>query len=343
MTINIGLIGAGRMGQVHAENLVHRVPGARLTVVADADAARAAAVAVPLGAAAVGDYRRMLDDPQVDAVVIVTPTGTHAAVIADAAQARKSIFCEKPLAMTLAECDQAIAAAQQAGVILQVGLMRRFDPAYLAAKQHIDAGTIGQPVMIKSLGRDPKRTSLDFARRENSGGMIADMGVHDFDSARWLMGSEVERVYSEGGCLVYPELADVGDIDNAVVNLKFANGAIGNIDLSRNAVYGYDIRTEVIGSRGSLMIGRLQHTPLLVLTANHIAHDGVPYFMERYGEAYVAEMRSFVACVSSGSAPAVSALDARAATAIAVAATRSLDEARPVAIREAADPGREGA
>jgi len=213
--------------------------------------------------------------------------------------------------------------------------MRRFDPAYRAARRQIDDGRIGQPVMIKSLGRDPRRTSLEFARRENSGGLIADMGVHDFDTARWLMGSDIERVHSEGGCLVYPELKDVGDIDNAVINLKFVNGAVGNIDLSRNAVYGYDIRTEVIGSRGSLMIGRLQHTPLLVLTAEHIAHDGVPYFMERYSEAYVEELRSFAACVAAGHTPEVSALDARAATAIAVAATRSLDEGRPVRVSEA--------
>jgi predicted dehydrogenase len=137
---------------------------------------------------------------------------------------------------------------------------------------------IGGLVMFKSVGRDPRRTSLDYARRENSGGLIADMAVHDFDLARWLMGSEIQRAYAEGGCLVYPELKEAGDIDNAVINLKFANGAVGNVDVSRNAVYGYDIRTEVLGSQGSLWIGKFQQTPLLVLTSDGITHDAVPYF-----------------------------------------------------------------
>lgn len=347
MTLHIGLIGVGRMGQVHAGHIAHGTSGAKLAAVADVDVDRATQIASQYGAAAYGDYRHLLDDKHIDAVVIVTPTGTHTEIVQAAAAAGKHIFCEKPLAMTLAGCDAAIAAAEKSGVILQVGLMRRFDPAYAAAKQQIAEGVIGTPVMIKSLGRDPKRTSLEFARRENSGGMIADMGVHDFDSARWLMGSEVERVYSEGACLVYPELADVGDIDNAVINLKFAGGAVGNIDLSRNAVYGYDIRTEVIGSTGSLMIGRLQHTPLLVLTPNQISHDGIPYFMERYGEAYAAEMRSFVESVVDGKPVGATAADARAATAIAIAATMSLDEERPVKLSEVdsaeVEPAGEGA
>jgi len=186
--------------------------------------------------------------------------------------------------------------------------------------------------MFRSTGRDPHRTSLEFARRENSGGMILDMGVHDFDLARWLMGSEVVRVSSEGGCLAYPELQEVGDIDNAMINLKFANGGLGNIDLSRNAVYGYDIRTEVLGTEGGVMIGTLQQTATLVLTRSGVTHDTIPYFMERFGQAYAAEIRDFVACISEGRQPAVTGLDARAATAIGIAATRSLDEGRAVEV-----------
>jgi predicted dehydrogenase len=188
--------------------------------------------------------------------------------------------------------------------------------------------------MFRSTGRDPRRTSLEFARRENSGGMILDMGVHDFDLARWLMGSEVERVQSEGACLVYPELKEVGDIDNAMINLKYANGAIGNIDLSRNAVYGYDIRTEVLGSEGGLLIGKLQQTATLVMTRQGVTHDTVPYFMERFGDAYAAEIRAFVTCVLEDRTPLVTGQDARKATAIGIAATRSLDENRPVMISE---------
>jgi len=278
------------------------------------------------------DYRELLRRDDIDAVVIVTPTATHAEVICAAAAAGKQIFCEKPLAQSLELCDAAIAAARAAGVKLQIGLMRRFDPAYVLAKQKIDAGEIGKPVMFRSTGRDPHRTSLEFARRENSGGMILDMGVHDFDLARWLMGSEVVRVSSEGGCLAYPELQEVGDIDNAMINLKFANGGLGNIDLSRNAVYGYDIRTEVLGTEGGVMIGTLQQTATLVLTRSGVTHDTIPYFMERFGQAYAAEIRDFVACISEGRQPAVTGLDARAATAIGIAATRSLDEGRAVEV-----------
>jgi scyllo-inositol 2-dehydrogenase (NAD+) len=255
-------------------------------------------------------------------------------VVTDAAAAGKHIFCEKPLALTLSECDEAIQAANSAGVALQIGFMRRFDPPYLAAKQKIDAGAIGHPVMLRASSRDPVRTSLEFARRENSGGIILDMGVHDFDAARWLMGSDVTRVQTEGGCLVYPELAEVGDIDNVMISLKFASGAVGSIDLSRNSVYGYDIRTEVLGSEGGLIIGTLQQTPVLLLTRQGVTHDTIPYFMERFGTAYAAEIRDFVACLRDGRPPQITGLDARHATATGIAATRSYDEDRPVLLSE---------
>ncbi len=334
-SVGIGLIGAGRMGQTLAHHLAFTVPGVRLVAIADVDQRRAAETAARFGApASYSDYRELLAVREIAAVVIVTPTNTHVEIVEAAAAAGKHIFCEKPLALGLDGCDRSIAAAKAAGVKLQVGFMRRYDPAYVAAKQKIDAGVIGAPVMFKSTGRDPRRTNLEYARRANSGGLIADMAIHDLDSARWLMGDEVVRVQSEGGCLVFPELKEVGDIDNAVVNLKFANGAIGNVDVSRNAVYGYDIRTEVLGSKGSLLIGRLQQTPLLVLTADGVTHDTVPYFTERFGDAYAGEMRDFVDCIQKDRAPIVSGLDARAATAVAIAATRSLDEGRPVMVSE---------
>lgn len=335
MSIRIGLIGAGRMGKVFAHTLAFSVAEVDLVAISDIDEATARETAERYSASAsYTDYRRMLDDPALDAVVITTPTATHLKVVKDAAAAGKHIFCEKPLAETLPGCDEAIAAAAAAGVKLQVGLMRRFDPAYVMAKKQIEAGVIGKPVMFKSLGRDPRRTSLEFAKRENSGGLILDMGIHDFDQARWLMGSEVERVYSEGGCLVYPELNEVGDIDNAIVNLKFTNGAIGNIDVSRNAVYGYDIRTEVLGSDGALMIGKMQQTATLVLTRQGVTHDTVPYFMERFGEAYAEEIRDFVHCILENREPRAGGLDSRAATAIGIAATKSFDEGRPVLVSE---------
>lgn len=336
MSIRIGLIGAGRMGKVFAHTLAFSVAEADLVAVADIDPKTCTEVAAQFGARRhYTDYHELLRSDDIDAVVVVTPTATHVEVIKAAAAAGKHIFSEKPLAQTLPQCDEAIEAVQAAGVKFQLGFMRRFDPAYVMAKQKIESGIIGKPVMFRSTGRDPRRTSLEFARRENSGGMIMDMGVHDFDLARWLMGSEVVRVHSEGGCLVYPELQEVGDIDNAMTSLKFENGAIGNIDLSRNAVYGYDIRTEVLGSEGGLLIGKLQQTSTLVMTRAGVTHDTIPYFMERFGEAYANEIRDFIACLLEDRQPSVTALDGRKATAIGVAATMSLDLGRPVRISEA--------
>lgn len=335
MSIRIGLIGAGRMGKVFAHTLAFTVSEVDLVAVADVDPKTCAEVAARYGAKySYTDYHELLKRDDIDAVVVVTPTATHAEVIKAAALAGKHIFSEKPLAQTLGMCDEAMAAVSAAGVKLQLGFMRRFDAAYVMAKKKIEAGAIGMPVMFRSSSRDPKRTSLEFARRENSGGLIMDMGVHDFDLARWLMGSEVMRVQTEGGCLVFPELKEVGDIDNAMINLRFANDTVGNIDVSRNAVYGYDIRTEVLGSDGGLLIGNLQQTSTLVMTRAGVTHDTVPYFMERFGEAYAAEIRDFVSCLVDNRPPSVTGLDARKATAIGIAATVSLDECRPVQLCE---------
>lgn len=335
MAINIGLIGAGRMGKVYANTLANTIAEVNLVAVADPDEAALNDVASRFNVRSrYKDYRALLDNKEVEAVCITSPTGTHAEVIEAAAAAGKQIFSEKPLSQSLEACDRAIAAVKQAGVKLQMGFMRRFDPPYTAAYQKIQEGVIGKPVMFKAVSRDPKRTSLEFAKRENSGGMIMDMGVHDFDLARWLMGSEVTRVCSEGGCLAFPELKEVGDIDNAVINLRFANDAVGNIDLSRNAVYGYDIRTEVLGTEGSLWIGYLQQTPTLVLTRGGVTHDTVPYFMERFAIAYAEEIRAFVRHIADDTDPAPTGADARAATAAGIAAILSLDEQRPVLLSE---------
>jgi len=335
MGIKIGLIGAGRMGKVYANTLAFSVSEADLVAVADPSLEPLDEVASRYHIAQrFHDYHELLAQKDIEAVVIASPTVTHAEVVTAAAQAGKQIFCEKPLSQNLKACDNAIAAVKQAGVKLQMGFMRRFDPPYTAAKQKILEGVIGTPVMFKATSRDPRRTSLEFARRENSGGMIMDMGVHDFDLARWLMGSEVRRVQSEGACLAFSELKEVGDIDNAVINLRFTNDAVGNIDISRNAVYGYDIRTEVMGTEGSLWIGYLQQTPTLVLNRAGVTHDTVPYFMERFAIAYAEQVRVFVNHILNDTEPDVTGEDARAATAIGIAATLSLDEERPVLISE---------
>ena len=335
MTVKMGLIGAGRMGKVFAQTLAFTVAKADLVAIADTGSKPSKSVAARFGVKHYfTEYRELLQLEEIDAVVIATPTSTHTQVITDAALAGKHIFCEKPLALTLDECDAAITAVMQARVKLQLGFMRRFDAAYVLAKKKIDEGTIGQPVAFHSISRDATRTSLEFARREKSGGMILDMGVHDFDMARWLMGSEIVRVQTEGDCLVYPELKDVNDIDNALINLRFANNAIGNVALSRNATFGYDVRTEVLGSEGVIQIGTLQQTPTVVLTRQGITHDAIPRFMERFEDAYAAEIRAFVDCILEEREPIITGEDARKATAIGMAATRSLDETRPVMVSE---------
>lgn len=335
MNIRMGLIGAGRMGKVFAHTLAFTVSEVDLVAVADADPATGAEVAARFGAKShYTDYRELLERDDIDAVVIATPTSTHSQVIKDASAAGKHIFSEKPLGQTLEMCDEAMTAAKTAGIKLQLGFMRRFDAAYALAKKKINEGAIGQPVVLHGISRDPNCPNLEFAKRSNSGGLIMDMGVHDFDLARWLMGSEVVRVQTEGDCLVYPELKGVGDIDNAVINLKFANNTVGNIDVSRNAVFGYDVRTEILGSEGALQIGSLQQTATLVLTRQGITHDTIPGFMARFADAYAAEVRDFVSCILEDRAPSVTSDDARKATAIGMAATLSLDEVRPVLVSE---------
>jgi predicted dehydrogenase len=218
--------------------------------------------------------------------------------------------------------------------MFQAGFMRRFDSGYAAAKAKIEDGAIGTPTTFKSVGRDPFCPDPAYASPSVSGGLILDMAIHDFDLARWLMDDEVKRVYTEGSLLACPELKAVGDIDNAVTSLLFEGGAVGDVEVSRNAFYGYDIRTEVLGTDGALQIGYFQQTPLVLMRREGVSHDMVPYIMERFGEAYLAQTADFVDRVVQGKPPAVGGVDARKALEIGLAATRSLQEARPVQVAE---------
>jgi scyllo-inositol 2-dehydrogenase (NAD+) len=331
----IGVIGLGRMGRVYATHTARQIEGATLIAVADPSqpALDQFTAQVP-GVQVHTDYHDLLANPQVQGVVIASPTSTHPAVVIDAAQAGKAIFCEKPLALTLKETDEITAAVQKAGVLLQVGFMRRFDQGYAEAKRKIDAGVIGQPVTIRSIGRDPYRTSLEYANPAVSGGLIVDMGIHDFDSIRWLMDDEFQRVYTEVASLVYPELRRVGDVDNAMINLRFEGGGLGNIEVSRTAIYGYDIRCEVVGTQGTIAIGYLRETPILMLTKAGVTHDVVPHFPQRFGKAYTTQIEHFVDCLLHDHEPLVSLADARAALQASIAATISQHEERVVYINE---------
>jgi scyllo-inositol 2-dehydrogenase (NAD+) len=328
--LSVGLVGVGRMGRVYARDLATRIPKARLVAVADVNAAAAEEVArefeVPRFYA---EPEPLLDDPKVEAVVIVSPTSTHGPIVLAAAQRRKPIFCEKPLALSLPETAAMKEAVERAGVFFQMGFMRRFDAGYAAAKRRIEQGEVGTPVVFKSSSRDPHRTSLEYADPKSSGGMIIDMGIHDFDLARWFMG-DVRTVHAIGGTLAYPELKTVGDLDNAIVSLVFADGRLGVVDLSRNGIYGYDISTELLGTAGTLRIGYLRETPIFVMTKNSVAHDTVPYFMERFAGAYTAQLQNFAENVLAGTPPPITLDDGIEALRVAVAAYRSYETGKPV-------------
>src|SRR5947209_18556811 len=305
--VNMGVIGLGRMGQLYTNLLSSQIHGAKLYAVAEIHEQSRSRVAGEFDITrAFADFHELLALPELDAVIIATPTSTHHDLVVAAAEAGKAILCEKPLALTLAETRSAQEAVARAQVPLQVGFMRRFDAAYQRAKTLIDSGQIGFPVTFKSLSRDPFCPDPHYADPAKSGGLILDMAIHDFDLARWLMNSEVERVTAEGSILVCKVLESVGDIDNAVINMRFVSGALGNIEVSRNAFYGYDIRTEVLCSEGAVMVGvclcppdSLQHTPVLLLTRAGAQHDITPYLMERFGDAYRTQLQHFTNCLTN--------------------------------------------
>ena len=330
--LNIGLVGVGRMGVAYARYLAQRVPGATLYAVSDVRLEAAEAARAEFGAArAYADFNELVHDAHVDAVVVMTPTKLHKDVVVAAAAARKPIFCEKPLALGLADAEAMKAAVERSGVFFQLGFMRRHDAGYAAAKKKIDAGAIGRPCVFKSTSKDRERPSVDYLRPENSGGLFVDMGIHDFDLARWFMG-DVASVYSTGGVLAYPEMAGIGDWDNAISNLRFRSGCIGVVTLSRNGVYGYGIHTEIVGTEGTLQIGYDRETPLLVMRKGEITHDTIPGFYERFENAYIAQLQDFVQNLTEGRPSPITCDDGIAAQKVALAATKSAQENRVVEV-----------
>ena len=337
-TINLGVIGLGRMGQIFSQHLARHTGGGRLAAVSSRTPKVAAQVAAQgYDVKTYSDYHDLIADPTIDGVVIATLTHTHHDIVVAAAEAGKPIFCEKPIALTLAETDRMMAAVEKAGIPFQVAFMRRFDKGYAAAKQRIEAGEIGEPLVALAMSRDPQCPDPAWANPASSGGMIVDLAIHDIDVVRWLMADEVERVYTEGAVLNCPDLAAVGDIDSAVISLRFARGGLGSIEACRDSAYGYDIRCEIRGTKGTLQIGYLQETPVVTLSAAGSHTDIVPWFAERYAPAYAAQLDHFIDCLQHDHAPSVGLADARIALQISLAATQSHQEGRPVRVAEARD------
>jgi myo-inositol 2-dehydrogenase / D-chiro-inositol 1-dehydrogenase len=332
--LKTGVIGAGRIGKVHTATLVQSVPQAEVIAIADINVELARKVAEIYGIQSVfGNYLDIIRHPEVEAVVICSPTDTHAAYIMEAAAAGKHIFCEKPVDLKIDVIRKALDAVNKAGVKLMVGFNRRFDPNFSKIRQMVTSGKIGDPHILKITSRDPAPPPAEYSAV--SGGMFMDMTIHDFDMARYIVGSEVTEVYTKAAVLVDPAIGKAGDVDTAIITLVFENGALGVIDNSRKAVYGYDQRVEIFGSKG--MISADNNFP-----ENHryYAHDGVHgslplnFFMDRYLEAYANEMRVFCDAVTQNLELPVTGYDGLMSVAVAYAAKKSYVENRPVKINE---------
>ncbi len=336
--IRICLIGAGRAGQVHAQSITEHVKGAELVAVVDQDATTRAVAAEHYGAPAFSSLGEGADKVEFDAVVIATPTFTHRDFVMAAAARGKHILCEKPMALNLAECDDMAAAADRAGVILQLGFMRRFDPEFCAAAARIEAGEIGAPMLIKSLTHGPGLPPAWARNLRTSNGMLAEVNSHDWDTVRWLARSNYERIYAEVSNMkgAARGVATEHFYDCALAQIRFENGALGIISGVCPCEYGYDARVEIIGERGILQIGDLRGQAVVVCT-NRDQGLVTPIYRTwagRFADAYIAEMKHFVDCIGAGTQPRVTAEDGKWAVAGVLAATRSFLETRPVPLSE---------
>jgi len=334
--VNVGLVGVGRIGRLHAEHLAYRIPQARLLAVADVVVEAAQKAAADLGVPiATRDHRAIMDNPDIEAVVICSSTDTHSLMIEEAAAAGKHIFCEKPIDFDLARIDRALAAVDKAGVKLQIGFNRRFDPNFRRVRELVAAGQVGQPHILRITSRDPQPPPIAYVKV--SGGMFLDMTIHDFDMARYLIGSEVEEIYVAAGVMVDPEIGKAGDVDTAVITLRFENGAIGTIDNSRRAVYGYDQRVEVFGSGGAISVDNNYPNTAVVSDGQRIQRD-LPFnfFLDRYVESYIVEVKEFIECVVKDTPPPVTGIDGRIPVVMGYAAGKSYAEHRPVRLSEIA-------
>ncbi len=331
--LGVGILGVGEMGRRHAQNVRCLVPEARLVAVADAAAARAKLVAAELEIEdSFGSLDDLLEHKDIDCILIATPDKFHAQAVRAAAAARKSILCEKPLATNLADAKAALEAVAKAGVHLQIGFMRRYDPAYASAMKRIEAGEIGEPVIFKSVGRDKDAPALATYRAKLNGMLFYNNTIHDFDLARWLMGDEVIEVQTYATVAIRPEVAQYGDVVASVVNLKYRRGAVGNIESYVQAVYGYDVRTEIVGSKGTILVGSLQQTPTTFLAKQGGTRALADHYLTRFADAYVAEVRDFVQSMLNDRPPRVSGEDGLRALQIAVAAENSYRQSKPCSL-----------
>jgi len=327
-TITVGVLGAGRIGRLHADNLL-RMPGVRVKSIADpyADFGAWPPEHIETGL----DPSLVLDDPEIEAVLICSPTPTHAPFTEAAAAAGKHIFCEKPIDLDPDRIRRTLEVVDAAGVKLQVGFNRRFDPTFSRVRQAVVDGDVGDIHIVKITSRDPEAPPVEYV--ESSGGIFLDMTIHDFDMVRYLTGSEVEEVHAMGAVLINPAIGEAGDVDTAVTTLKMASGALAVIENSRQAVYGYDQRVEVFGSKGSAEAGNETANRVTLSAGDGIRSDTPLYFfLERYQASFVAELEAFFASVRDDRDPPVGGRDGLMSVLIGLAAAQSMAENRPVRV-----------
>ena len=334
--LGIGIIGAGRIGRVHAETLAFRMPEAHLIAIADPDVTAASDLAALCGnPKVVQDAEEIFANQSIDAVLICSPTATHAEFVMRAARAGKHIFCEKPIDHSLSKIDQALREVSKSGVKFQVGFNRRFDANFARVRSAVERDQIGTPYLMHIISRDPAPPPMSYIRA--SGGIFLDMTIHDFDMARFLIGDEVESVYTVGTVRVDPEIGQAGDLDTALILLQFKNGVIGSIDNCRQAVYGYDQRVEILGSKGAIGTENCYPNQAILSTNSAIQRDlPLNFFMDRYTQSFASEMESFVKAVLRDGPIAVNGNDGRMAVVMALAARKSYDERRTVRLEEIA-------
>ncbi len=331
--LQLAVVGVGRMGLTHAENLAHRTRGARLVAVTTSSAERAESVRRRCGAVPVYDtLDRLIEAESLDAVIISSSTSAHVANVERCAAAGLHILCEKPLGLSLDDCSRAVNAVEKAGIKLMMGHTRRFDTGYQEAKRLIASGAIGRPVLYRSISGDVDPPPPEFADLAVSGGLILDSMYHDIYLGRWLIDDEFIRVYGEGDALIDADVGSAGDVDNAVVSARFAGGAMATLTASRTTRYGHDLRGEMIGDEGAVQVGRLQKTPVRLLDKTGAHHDAVFTTPERMGDAFVTMLQSFVDCVVDDTEPPVTIQDGLATLAVAIAARQSIQTGAPVGI-----------
>ena len=332
--LQLGIIGAGRIGKVHAETLAFRLPSAVPAAITDINATAARALADSCGIGRVAaDADEILGAKDIDAVLICSSTATHADLVVRAAEAGKHIFCEKPIDLGLEKIDRALQAVAKAGVKLQVGFNRRFDANFARVRRAVESGEIGEPHLMHIVSRDPAPPPISYVKQ--SGGIFLDMTIHDFDMARFLIGDEVEEIYTTAAVRVDPAIGEAGDLDTAVIVLRFRNGVIGTIDNSRRAVYGYDQRVEILGSAGAISTGNRYPNQAVISTASAVGRDlPLNFFMDRYKESFAAELGAFVGAVLEDRPTPVTGVDGRIPVVMAMAARKSYEERRPVRLNE---------